>query len=82
MSDTPRTDAVLRIEHNWGPYPGDSGDGVTAQEAYDEMVSSLARLCRLLERELSEASAEIASWHRYKANIEESLNMGDGTYQP
>ena len=54
MSDTPQTDAVLREQYNCGAYPGDSGDGVTAQEAYDGMVSSLEHLCKRLERQLAE----------------------------
>jgi hypothetical protein len=82
MSDTPKTDEVLRMQHNFGAYQDGSGDGVTAQEAYEGMVSSLEHLCKRLERELNAAGREIAGWHRYKANIEEALNQGDGKYQP
>jgi hypothetical protein len=48
---TPRTDEVLRIEDNFGAYRDGSGDGVTPQEAHDEMVAALTRLARALERE-------------------------------
>lgn len=52
-SDTPMTDEVLRIEYNYGSYPGNPDDGVTPAEAHAVMVSSLAALARKLERQVT-----------------------------
>ena len=49
---TPMTDEVLRIALNYGAYPGSDGaDGVTAQQAHDEMVEALETHARKMERD-------------------------------
>ncbi len=92
MSDTPKTDEVLREQENFGAYTDGSGDGVSPQEAYDGMVSSLEHLCRRLEREnatlkqdmkvMAIALAEIEVTKASMSFLDEAFNSGDGTYRP
>lgn len=35
-----------------------------------------------IQRALEEALQEIEQWRRYKADIDEALNSGDGVYRP
>ena len=77
MIDTPRTDEAMDPK-NYGAYTNGEG-GVTALEcAFEQVVT----LCRQLERELRIETLKVASWERYKANIDEALNTGDGSYKP
>jgi hypothetical protein len=75
MSDTPRTDEVLRIADNWGAIRDAAGgvmDGVLPEEAHADMVTALERLARTLERELAEARGEIAGGAHDSANYPDS----------
>jgi len=56
-SKTPIIDAALAIANNFGEFYGSDGDGVTAQEAHDNMVSALMHEGIKLELNLSTANA-------------------------
>jgi hypothetical protein len=73
-NDTPRTNEVLAIENNYGAYPGTDGmDGVTQEEAHQEMVATLTHLARKLERELDACNAEWNERYQRMMETEEKL---------
>lgn len=88
VENTPRVDAVLAIENNFGAIRDAVGsvmDGVTPDEAHADMVSALTRLARELERDnivMAKALCEIDAHTAGLRFLDEAFNSGDGVYRP
>lgn len=50
--------------------------------ALREQLASKDALISRLQGQILDLNHELKGWRRYKANIDEALNMGDGSYRP